>query len=91
MYILYLLLTFHFLCRLWRRRFLRKKYIREQNRISANAALSSLNLGPPIRQCQEVCHRKSGCSVIFSLFIFTTIFLTFLFLVETYNVPKAEY
>ncbi|XP_057519850.1 SAC3 family protein B isoform X2 [Amaranthus tricolor] len=41
------------LLRLWRRRFLRKKYIREQNRISANAALSSLNLGPPIRQCQE--------------------------------------
>ncbi|KNA09027.1 hypothetical protein SOVF_157390 [Spinacia oleracea] len=38
------------LLRLWRRHTIRKKNIREQNRLAANAALSSLSLGPPIRQ-----------------------------------------
>lgn len=41
------------LLRLWKRRSVRKKYIREQNRLAANAALSSLSVGPPIRQNQD--------------------------------------
>ncbi|KAL2934875.1 SAC3 family protein B [Bienertia sinuspersici] len=40
------------LLRIWRRRSLRKKHIREQNRLAATAALSSLYLGPPIWQYQ---------------------------------------
>ncbi|XP_021768761.1 SAC3 family protein B-like isoform X1 [Chenopodium quinoa] len=41
------------LLRLWRRRSVRKKFIREQNRLAANVALSSLSLGPPIWQNQD--------------------------------------
>ncbi|KAJ4722309.1 SAC3 family protein B [Melia azedarach] len=35
--------------RLWRRRTLKLKELREQRQLAANAALSSLSLGPPIR------------------------------------------
>ncbi|XP_010679374.2 SAC3 family protein B isoform X2 [Beta vulgaris subsp. vulgaris] len=41
------------LLRLWRRRYVRKKYLHEQNRLAANAALSSLSLGPPIWRNQD--------------------------------------
>lgn len=36
--------------RLWRRRSLKQKELREQRRLAANAALNSLSFGPPIRQ-----------------------------------------
>ncbi|XP_074316030.1 SAC3 family protein B isoform X2 [Silene latifolia] len=41
------------LLRLWRRRFVRKKKLNEENRLAANAALSSLSLGPPLWQSKE--------------------------------------
>ncbi|KAM7278240.1 hypothetical protein ACFE04_005374 [Oxalis oulophora] len=39
--------------RLWRRRFLRQKDLRQQRQLAAQAALSSLSLGPHIRQNRE--------------------------------------
>ncbi|KAH9609132.1 hypothetical protein KSS87_004497 [Heliosperma pusillum] len=41
------------LLRLWRRRFVRKRKLYEENRLAANAALSSLSLGPPLWQSKE--------------------------------------
>lgn len=41
------------LIRLWKRRSARKREFREQNRLAANAALSSLSLGPPVRQIKD--------------------------------------
>ncbi|KAJ8440843.1 hypothetical protein Cgig2_000731 [Carnegiea gigantea] len=41
------------LIRLWKRRSARKREFREQNRLAANAALSSLSLGPPVRQTED--------------------------------------
>ena len=40
--------------RLWRRRSLKRRELREQRQMAANAALSSLSLGPPIRQARDV-------------------------------------
>lgn len=39
--------------RLWRRRTLIKKDLRDKKQLAANAALSSLSLGPPMRQYKE--------------------------------------
>lgn len=39
--------------RLWRRRSLKRRELREQRQMAANAALSSLSLGPPIRQGRD--------------------------------------
>ncbi|XP_011010815.1 PREDICTED: uncharacterized protein LOC105115583 [Populus euphratica] len=39
--------------RLWRRRSLKRRELREQRQMAANAALSSLSLGPPIRQARD--------------------------------------
>ncbi|KAK9684999.1 hypothetical protein RND81_10G248500 [Saponaria officinalis] len=41
------------LLRLWRRRYVRKKKLQEYNRLAANAALSSLSLGPPLWQSKD--------------------------------------
>lgn len=40
--------------RLWRRRASKQRELREQRQIVANAALSSLSLGPPIRKAKDV-------------------------------------
>ncbi|KAG5236097.1 SAC3 family protein [Salix suchowensis] len=39
--------------RLWRRRSLKRRELREQRQMAANAALNSLSLGPPIRQATD--------------------------------------
>ncbi|CAK7332937.1 unnamed protein product [Dovyalis caffra] len=39
--------------RLWRRRSLKQRELRERRQMAANAALSSLSLGPPIRQARD--------------------------------------
>ncbi|KAH7573663.1 hypothetical protein JRO89_XS03G0188500 [Xanthoceras sorbifolium] len=39
--------------RLWRRRSLKQKELREQRQLAANAALNSLSAGPPIRQNKD--------------------------------------
>ncbi|CAK8530996.1 unnamed protein product [Lathyrus sativus] len=39
--------------RLWRRRVSKLRMLREERQLASNAALSSLALGPPIRQCIE--------------------------------------
>lgn len=41
------------LLRLWRRRFARKRELHDKNRLAANAALSSLSLGPPVRHNKD--------------------------------------
>ncbi|KAI7726661.1 hypothetical protein M8C21_029971 [Ambrosia artemisiifolia] len=39
--------------RLWRRRALMKKDLRDKKLLAANAALDTLSLGPPVRHCKE--------------------------------------
>jgi len=46
-------------CRLWKRRSLRKREFRKRNRLAASAALSSLSLGPPVRQIKDVGYQNS--------------------------------
>ncbi|GAB2295040.1 hypothetical protein Dimus_029225 [Dionaea muscipula] len=43
-----------FFIRLWRRWYLRRRELREQNKVAAASALNSLSLGPPIRQNNNI-------------------------------------
>lgn len=49
--------------RLWRRHAFRKKDLRERRQLAADAALSLLSLGPPMRHYKELLQAPGECSI----------------------------